>query len=259
MDTENKMIVESANKIRAAASEALKARDNLLAGGRNLKARQTEIRQEIEDVGAKLRNIKGQKIELVRAGDSTASADAQIKQLRENETALHEELSSIGSVAPVDKEKLKQAIAAIKRATFAAIKTHKPDAGVDALFAAALDFVEAWDEMVLSLLAEFDIRGHMGAYDGDWRLKSQVKLSNPIIERVADFGPYLKQPEPIKYADSVGPAPQTLTGSTGRDVPRGMTPAEAQRNAAEFGRKKNPPKKQYQGQTVAILPEQVEQ
>ncbi len=235
MEKESIQVQELTSRIKEAVSNELTTRDELLAGKVNLKARQAQLREKIDALPAERSKILANKIEIVKAGGDVADSDAKVNRLHEAETASRQELSAIEIVNPADDGKLRQAEARLQRATLAAIKAERPDCEIDALFAAAMDAVEAWRVEYRALLQDLKISPSV-AYDGEWWYALDPHLSNPVIKRLNAFVPKHSLPEqpprqPVKVNKvPVQPEPEQ---------PKGMTDAEAQENARKDGRMKN--------------------
>ena len=180
-------------KMLEAVQKELLARDDILSGGAKLKARRAEIQKEIEIVRAKVETLKVERLDLTKAGTSTANVNEQLKLLNEKETVLREELESIPAASPVDEQKLRQANATLERAGFAVVKLYRGDAEAEKIAVSLFDFIEGRQVLYEDFLRKdlsLDINNLI-----DWRAELDPHLSNSIIKRMDAFGPYLQRSE----------------------------------------------------------------
>lgn len=242
MDIENKT-----DKVKAAVSEQSKARDALSNGLANLKAKKVQLDEEISSNVEKRSKMVLTRAEHTRTGGSDEGLNALIFKSQAQEATDKEELAAIEKTIPVDEGKLKMAEAALKRATFLAIQTLRPDTEVDALFVAAMDAVDAWQVTYKGILRDLGVLSQISIYDGEWQLSLDPHLKNSTVKRLNIFVPEIEQPEPTPTDD----IPDEPTVQPAKPEPKVYTDAEILADARKNGREKT--MRDQHGQTEAII------
>lgn len=229
-----------ADKIRAAVQKELMARDGLASGLANLRAKRTELDEQIITNAVKRSKMVLERVEHIKAGGSDEGLDALIRKSQETETINRNELKAIEKSLPGEQAKLKQATVALERAGLEAVKRYRGDAEAERLAVAFMDFIEGRQKLYEDFLKkdlDLSIDGRL-----DWRKELDPHLSNSTIKRIADFGPYLEQP-PNVLADA--PTNERIV-QPAMPEPRTYTDAETQADCREHGRSHTTQKKQQE-------------
>jgi len=228
----------------------LATRDKLAIGLVNLKADTEKRKEEQVSEGEKRSRLVLDRVDLIAQGATAEGLDKQIAESRQRSDAHNEAIVANSKAINDRTARLEQAESALKRATFKAIKNHRPDAEVDALFNKAMDAVEAWQATYNDLLTELGVRQKLALIDGEWRLPLDPHLTNETIRRLQPFVPTISQPEQAKSAKAVNiPANEPLTQQAASEAPtakpeqperpekpKALTPEQVQADARRNGR-----------------------
>ena len=188
------------DKIGAAIAPELEARNVASRTLAHLKTERVRLINIIAAEAKKRTELVLSRVELIKDGGDVTGLDTLVEDSRIRENTDKASLEAIESSLPAEKNCLMQAEAMLRRKALDAIKSLRPDDKVNALFAKAMDAVDAWRTSYNGLIQEFGIKLTNGDHQGQWYLGVDAHLTNANVVRLNEFVPKVKSPEPSSVA-----------------------------------------------------------